>query len=142
MNCSTNREGADSRVLIFSYGTYRNWTNFELRQMNFKVDGDDILIDTTYNLVLSDFRPHLKERAADFPMIVNWLKKPTNELQRIQDQLNKLQCERLHTFKIQVENSVDVFEYEWASDCNRMDVGQLNSVLEELNLVKRKYQLR
>lgn len=112
--------------------------------MNFRVDGEAILIDTTYNLVFSDFRPHLKEPAADFPMIVNWLKKPINELQSIQNQLNKLQCDKVHAFLIQVENGsrVDVFRYEWASDCNQMDVGQLNSIFEELNLVKRKYQVR
>jgi hypothetical protein len=110
--------------------------------MNFKLGDGKLLIDTTYNLVLTDFKAHLSESPSDYPEIVNWLKKPTTELQHILNQLNKLDCDKVNTFWIQSENSeqVDIFKFEWKTGCNQRDLGQLNLVFNEMKKVKEKYK--
>ena len=145
LHCSNDKAANGNAVLSLTFGTYYNFTNYELRQLNFRVSDKELLIDTTYNLKSSDFRTHYIERTADYPEIAKFLMKSSKELKDLQNKLNKLNqvdCGKLNTFWIQLQKSkeIELVKYEWTIKCNPNDLGQVNLVFAEMKKLKNKYK--
>jgi hypothetical protein len=143
--CSNEKPTDDSAVLSLAFGTYYNWTNYELRQINFRISDKELLIDTTYNLKLADFKIHFTEKTTDYPEITEFLKKPSIELVDLKeklDELNKINCGRPKTFWIQIKGTkeFELITYEWTDECNPQNIGHVTSVFEEMSRLKDKYK--
>jgi hypothetical protein len=139
------RPRSASAVLSLPFGTYYNWTNYELRQINFRVIDDELLIDTTLNLKLEDFKIHFKERADSYPEIKEFLNKTSIEFVLLKERIDKLDkpnCGRQNTFWVQIEGTekLDSILFHWPHKCNRKNIGRVNSVLEEMLKLKDKYK--
>lgn len=143
--CSNDKPIVDSAVLSLPYGTYSNWTNYELRQINFRISDKYLFIDTTYNLRLPDFKTHFTERTTDYPEITNFLMKSSIEMMDLKkklNELNKTNCGRPKTFWVQFKGTKEfqLINYELTDECNPQNIGHVSSIFEEMSRLKDRYK--
>jgi DNA-directed RNA polymerase specialized sigma subunit len=142
LSCTQDKETNDSVVLTLPFGKYYNWVNWEMKQINFRVRDNELLIDTTYDLNVHDFKTHHFERLEDYPEIANFLKKPVTELHDLQNAMNKISCENRHQFWIRYDDGtkLTLIKFRGTNDCDPTQRGTLASVYQEMEKLKDKYK--
>jgi hypothetical protein len=141
--CCVQENNLDGDVfLTLPFGKYYNWTNYELKQLNFKIDGHKLLIDTTYELKSQEFKAHYIERLEDYPEIANFLNKSVTELSDLQNEMNKISCDNLHQFYFHYGNGtkLDQMKFKGTDACDPTHRGTLSSVYQEMKKLQDKYK--
>jgi hypothetical protein len=128
--------------LTLPFGKYYTWTNYELKQMNFKIDGNKLLIDTTYELKSGEFNTHYIERREDYPEIAKFLSKSVTELSDLQNEMNKTNCDNLHQFYFQYKNGtkLEKMTFNGTDACDPTHRRTLSSVYQEMKKIQDKYK--
>lgn len=141
-SCSRNRDTNDGVVLTLPFGKYYSWVNRESKQMNFKVRDNELIIDTTYDLNVHDFKAHHFERLEDYPEIAEFLKKSVTELLDMQNAMSKISCENRNQFWIRYDNgtNLNLIKFRGTADCDPTQRGTLASVYLEMKKLKDKYK--
>jgi hypothetical protein len=143
-SCIHDKEKNESTVLTLPFGKYYNWTNWEMKEMNFRIQDNEILIDTTYNLNPQDFKTHHLERLEDYSEIAKFLKKPKTELHELQSAMSKISCDNRHQFWIKFTDGakLDLIKFNGTIDCDTTQDGTLSLVYQEMEKLKDKYSIK
>ena len=141
-SCVLHKKADDGVILTLPFGKYYNWTNWEMKQMNFRIREHELLIDTTYKLRPRDFRPHHTERLEDYPEIAKFLRIPVKELNDLHNAMNQIRCDSLHQFWIQYDDGTQLNLIKfWGSDnCDPTQHLALSSLYREMKMLQQKYK--
>ena len=135
IGCAPKKETNKNIFITLPFSSrYYNWVNFEMKQLNFKIENDKLIIDTTYNLNWRNFKTHHIERIYDYPEITTFLEKSLTDYRDLQDQMNKKACSSSEIFYLQFENGtkLDRIEFKGAKECDPTDRETLSLVYKEL----------
>ena len=136
------KNATDDVILTLPFGKYSNWTNWDMKQINFRVQENELQIDTTYDLKPKNFRAHHVEELQDYPEIDKFLNESVKELQDLQNETNKISCDSRHEFWIQYDDGVklNLIKFRGAADCDSIHFRAFNLVYQELNKLQDKYK--
>lgn len=142
LGCIRDKEANDNVILTLPFGKYYNWTNWEMKQINFRVQGNELQIDTTYNLKPNDFRTHHVEKLQNYPEIDKFLKESVTALQDLQNEMNKISCDSRHEFWIQYDDGTkpNLIKFRGTDDCDSTHFRNFNLVYQELKKIQDKYK--
>jgi hypothetical protein len=128
-------------MLCFPHGYYRNWTQFELEQINIRLEGNQLQIDTTYQLVPQEFNVQILEPIEQYPSITSFLKRPVEEWETFK---KEMRCHNRPNFFIKYENGETWEEISFSATgtCSPAKEGELYRVYAELDMLREKYKIQ
>ena len=131
----------DDVLLIWPYGKYYDWNNFESKYLAVKISDSRLLIDTTYNLKSDHFTVYISEPASDYPALNRFLNKPLSEYNYIESMMDEKECDNLSPFYIQYKGGkrVELVHFKRMNECYSSHDGNLNGLYEELQVLRHKY---
>ena len=140
--CVHDKNVTDDVILTLPFGKYSNWTNWEIKQINFRVQDNKLQIDTTYDLKPNDFRAHHVEELQDYPEIDKFLIELVTELQDLQNETNKISCDSRHEFWVKYDSGtkLNLIKFRGADDCDSTHFRTFNLVYQELKKLQNKYR--